>query len=114
MRLLGPTPSPEIVPLVRSVVIILSVALLSGLLSHFQQAQGERELASASGASPEWVRTVDGWEPSRALLAESNPALPPTLHPLLVASFQLTASLFALLAFPAVRVLAGDRKVRRG
>lgn len=114
MRPFGPTPSPEIVPLVRSVVIILSVALLSGLLSHLQQAQGERELASASAASPKWIRTVDGWEPSRVLLPESDPALPPVLHPLLVASFQLTASLFALLAFPAARVLAGDRKARRG
>lgn len=91
---------------------VASVALLSWMLSHLQQAQGQREVASVGSSSTSWVRTVDGWEPSIVLQSDPNAASPPTLHPLLVASFQVTASLFALLAFPGVKAAAGDRKAR--
>ena len=53
-----------------------------------------------------WVRTADGWEPSGVLRVESRPATKDPLHPLLVASFQLGASLFALLAFPSRKPVA--------
>lgn len=95
--------------MLRCVVTVASVALLSGLLSHIQQAQGQRDFASVRSTGPTWVRTVDGWEPSIALKSDPDAATPPTLHPLLVASFQLSASLFALLAFPAAQAVAGNR-----
>ncbi len=100
--------------MLRCVVTVLSVALLSGLLSHLQQAQGQRELASVHSPGPTWVRTVDGWEPSRLLELDPDPSTPPVLHPLLVASFQVGVSLFALLAFPAAHAVAGDRMARLG
>jgi hypothetical protein len=116
LRPLGPTLSPETSALLRCLAVVASVALLSGLLNHFQLAQGQfqlargqEELASVQSASPDWVRTVDGWEPIIALESDPDAATPPVLHPLLVAGFQVTASLLALLAFPAVRTLAGAR-----
>ena len=86
--------------MLRCVVTVTAVALLSWLLSQWQQAQGQREVAAVRADGTTWVRTVDGWEPSIVLESQPEPATPPTLHPLLVASFQLTASLLALLAFP--------------
>jgi hypothetical protein len=75
-------------------MIIATVAAISGLLSHLESAHAERH------ATPAWVRTVDGWEPSSVLTAQSISHDLPTLHPLLVAGFQLGASVFVLLAFP--------------
>ena len=81
----------------RSLLIIVTVAAIAGAISHFESAQAERQ----SQVSPvAWVRTVDGWEPSAVLTANAV-STPPALHPFLVASFQLGASLFALLAFPS-------------
>ncbi len=80
--------------MLRSLAIIAVVAAISGLLSHWEHAQAER------GSPLAWVRTADGWEPSAALSTHSFPHSAPTLHPLLVASFQLGASVFVLLAFP--------------
>lgn len=98
--------------MLRCVITVASVALLSGFLSHLQQAQGQREFASVHSTGPDWVRTVDGWEPSIVLMSDPDAATPPALHPLLVASFQLTASLFALLAFPAAQAVRANRPAR--
>ena len=109
-------------PLLRPLVTIAAVALLSGFLSHWQQAQGQREVAAARAADGStWIRTVDGWEPSIVLESQPDPATPPTLHPLLVAGFFLSASLLALLAFPGAQsraerlaaAEADDRPARR-
>lgn len=80
--------------MLRSLFIIAIVAAISGLLSHLESAQAERHSDRA------WVRTVDGWEPSSVLTTHSLVEGSPALHPLLVASFQLGASVFVLLAFP--------------
>ena len=53
---------------------------------------------------------MDGWEPSIVLQKSSQPKALPTLHPLLVASFQLTFSVFALMAFPGPRSRAEERE----
>ena len=98
--------------MLRCLVTIVSVALLSGLLDHVQQAQGQREFASARSTGTDWIRTVDGWEPSIVLELDPGSATLPVLHPLLVASFQLIASLFALLAFPAAKAVAEGRTAR--
>jgi hypothetical protein len=102
--------------LLRCLIVIVSVALLSGLLNHFQHAQGQREIAkeiaSIQSSATSWVRTVDGWEPSIALELDPDAATPPALHPLLVASFQVFASLLALLGFPAAHILAAARAAR--
>jgi hypothetical protein len=116
-RLVQPYPS-EASALLRCLIVIACVALLSGLLNHFQLAQGQREFVA--GPTPQntpeqtWVRTADGWERSSVLQPNLNPIGPPALHPLLVAGFQVTASLLALLAFPAVRALTGSKVARRG
>jgi hypothetical protein len=83
--------------LLRSLSIIVTVAAIAGVISHFESAQAERQPVVQPTA---WVRTIDGWEPSSVLTAETA-SIPPSLHPFLVASFQLGASLFALLAFPS-------------
>ncbi|MDZ4659118.1 MAG: hypothetical protein SH868_16215 [Bythopirellula sp.] len=80
--------------MLRSLFVITTVAALSGLLSHLESAQAERHTNAA------WVRTVDGWEPSTVLTSNSLSEGSPALHPLLVAGFQLGASVFVLLAFP--------------
>jgi len=79
----------------QSVLTLSAVAALSCCIAHLEQAQGQ--LAAESN----WVRTADGWEPSGVLRVESRPSETTALHPLLVASFQLGASLFVLLAFPS-------------
>lgn len=81
----------------RSLSIIVTVAAIAGVISHFESAQAERQPPVQQIA---WVRTIDGWQHSSVLTAESA-STPPALHPFLVASFQLGASLFALLAFPS-------------
>ena len=87
-------------PLLRPLVTIVAVALLSGLLSHWHQAQGQREVAAARSDGTTWIRTIDGWEQSIVLEAPAEPPAIPALHPLLVAGFFVSASLLALLAFP--------------
>lgn len=81
----------------RSLLIIATVATLSGFLSHLEFAKADRQVQTAI---PAWVRTVDGWEPSSVLTAETGGEISPALHPLLVAGFLLAASVFVLLAFP--------------
>ena len=89
----------EVFALLRSLLIIAVVALLAAVISHLERAQAQRQV---SAAPISWIRTVDGWEPSSVLSAESASS-PPSLHPSLVASFQLGVSLFALVAFPTRR-----------
>jgi hypothetical protein len=88
--------------LLRSLSIILTVAAIAAVISHFESAQGDRQMADFQGEVQQvaWIRTADGWEPSTVLTAESA-STPPSLHPALVASFELGVSLFALLAFPS-------------
>jgi len=84
-------------PLYRAIATILTVAVLSCGLSHIEQAQGERRVPT------HWVRTADGWEPSGVLQFQHRSSAAPLPHPLLVACFQLGASLFVLLAFPGAK-----------
>ena len=85
----------------RSLLIIIIVALLSALISRAERVSG------AQASQNDWIRTTTGWERRAGLTAErSQPQL--GVHPALLATFQLGASLFVLLAFPgrAVRVAA--------
>jgi hypothetical protein len=82
---------------VRSLCVIALVAAISGVISHLEHAQAQRHSHLA------WVRTVDGWEPSTVLSTQSPAVSDPSLHPFLVAGFQLGASVFVLLAFPYSR-----------
>jgi hypothetical protein len=81
----------------RSLVVISVVALLSGMISQLKPAQADRQVELA------WVRTIDGWEPGSVLTAQDTVSQAPTLHPGLVAGFQLGTSVFVLLAFPTDR-----------
>jgi hypothetical protein len=78
----------------RSILIILIVAAISGWIS-----SGEHSASDAAHAA-DWVRTADGWE-SRAVLEHYEAPSPPAIHPVVIAAFQLLASLFFLTAFPA-------------
>jgi hypothetical protein len=77
----------------RSLITILAVAAISSWISRAEHASGEGRPRT------DWVRTVDGWE-SRSVLAVASEQPTPELHPGLVAAFQLTASLLALVALP--------------
>ena len=89
------TLTPGDLSLFRPLLTISAVAAISCCIAHFERAQGQQSTTST------WVRTVDGWEPSGVLDVEPRPSEAINLHPALVASFQLGASLFALLAFPS-------------
>ena len=89
------------------------VALICSVLSRFEQAQGNRDIAASRFDSSTWVRTVDGWEPPQALRTTLRADTMPRLHPLAVAGFQVSASLLALLAFPAAKSLAERRQEQR-
>ena len=80
--------------MLRSLLIIAAVAAISTVLSHLEHAHSQMPTAS-----PAWVRTIDGWEPSSVLTTGSNSSTP-SLHPFVVAGFQLGASVFVLIAFP--------------
>ncbi|MCH2113529.1 MAG: hypothetical protein MK171_01270 [Pirellulales bacterium] len=84
----------------RFVLTISAVGILGICLAHLEVAQGQRSTLLGHSRTS-WVRTSDGWEPSDFLWLESRPFVRPALHPLLVAGFQLSASLFALIAFPS-------------
>lgn len=77
----------------RSVLTILLVAAISGWISHGERAAGDPR------SQTDWVRTADGWE-SRSVLAVQPRSALAEIHPGLVAAFQLTASLLALVAIP--------------
>ncbi len=83
----------------RACLTIVVVASLSYCLVHFRDAQGQRSTSVAARRTA-WVRTVDGWESSGVLQRKPRGQAAPSLHPVLVASFQLGVSLFALLALP--------------
>ena len=95
----------------RLLVTVSIVAGISGLVGHFDAAQGQREFSASRFDSSTWVRTVDGWESPDTLRPVPPIASLPTLHPLLVAGFQLSASLLALMAFPEVRSVGQRSKV---
>ncbi|WP_146447522.1 hypothetical protein [Bythopirellula polymerisocia] len=80
--------------MLRMLFTICAVAALSYAASHLENAQADR------ATLPQWVRTVDGWEPATVLSTDLSPTKLPSLHPFLVAGFELGASLFVLLAFP--------------
>ncbi len=80
--------------MLRSLLIIAAVAVISTVLSQLENAHSQMP-----AAAPAWVRTIDGWEPSSVLTADSISSTP-ALHPFLVAGFELGASIFVLLAFP--------------
>jgi hypothetical protein len=83
----------------RSLLTILIVAAISGWI-----ARAERVSTAADPTA--WVRTSVGWE-SRAAVEAAGPPAPPAIHPAVIASMELCASLFFLVAFPArVRLLA--------
>ena len=84
----------------RSLSIIAIVAGISTVISGWEHAQADRHIGN------DWIRTVDGWEPSAVLDAQLVPSVPPALHPGLVAGFVLGASLFVLLAFPRQQAAA--------
>jgi hypothetical protein len=82
----------------RSLLTILIVAAISGWISR-------AERVSTAADPTAWVRTSAGWE-SRAAV-EAGPPAPPAIHPAVIASMELCASLFFLVAVPArVRLLA--------
>ena len=83
------------IALFRPLITISTVAAISCFLAHLENAQGQLPVATA------WVRTADGWEPSGVLRVERRPTEVSPVHPLLVAGFELGASLFALIAFPS-------------
>lgn len=89
----------EVLPLLRAFLTIVVVAALSACLVHLRDAQGQRSQA-ADVQQTAWVRTVDGWEPSRILKLQPRSQGTPALHPALVATLQLGISLFGLLALP--------------
>ena len=78
----------------RGLLTFLFVTAISGWISQGEQAVG---LASPTG---DWVHTAAGWE-LRTALERTPRRAPVDIHPSLVAAFQLGASLFFLIAFPA-------------
>ena len=78
----------------RSILGIAMLLLFAGLLSC--QIEGRSADVHPPAASVDWVRTIDGWE--RPRVWQLSPAVPPAVHPLVVASGQLLLSLFALVA----------------
>ncbi len=96
--------------LARCLTTVCLVALICALLSHFEQARGEPDIVATRFDTSTWVRTVDGWEPPQALRTTLRADTLPRLHPLAVAGFQISASLLALIVFPAAKSLAERRR----
>lgn len=94
----------------RCLTTVCLVALICSCLSHFEQAKGERDFVATRFDTSTWVRTVDGWEPPQVLRTTLRSNTLPRLHPLAVAGFQISASLLALLAFPAAKSLTERRQ----
>ncbi len=78
----------------RLFITVLAMAGLCLCINSLENVQGERSPA------PDWVRTVDGWERGSVVTYQPPAGMSFTMHPALVASFQLGMSLFFLLAFP--------------
>jgi hypothetical protein len=85
----------------QSLLIILAVAALSSWFARMERAPRVAAAAvpAASRSPSDWVRTVDGWERRSALMA-GPPVVSVSLHPGLLAAFQVGASLLALALFP--------------
>ena len=74
----------------------------------FVFAEGERR-PQPGLAEPEWRRTASGWERKEFWGPEPEP--PRTLHPALLATFQVLTSIAALLAWPEGTPLSAARSV---
>jgi len=92
----------------RPLVTIAAVAALSCLVASLERGGGSK-MAYADPGAPTWIRTIDGWEPSTVVSLEPRPLAAPALDPRLVAVFQLTASLLALLAFPTATARSSQK-----
>jgi len=93
----GPPLPAEVPALRRHLFTFLAVCGLSLWISSAERAAG------VAGMTKDWVRTAHGWEP-HGVVRVTHDSPPPRLHPGLVAAFQLGASVFCLLAFPASAV----------
>jgi hypothetical protein len=89
--------SAEVRSVRRHLVTFLAVVGLSAYIAGGERAAGVGRLTK------DWVRTAHGWE-SREVVKVTHETAAPRLHPGLVAAFQLGASVFCLLAFPASAV----------
>ncbi len=97
--------SHEASPVHRSVLIVLAVAALSAWIASAERAPGVAAAPTAHGSPEDWIRTADGWE-RRAALNPGPRVLPVSIHPGVLAGFQVVASLLALLVFPGRAVPA--------
>jgi hypothetical protein len=77
----------------RNILVILIVAAISSWIASGEHSAGDTAYAG------DWVRTADGWETRDVIEPYEAPA-PPAVHPVVIAGFQLLASLFFLAAFP--------------
>lgn len=84
----------------RSLFAILCVALLSAWIARIERSGGIPHTPRAAKNGAEWVRTTVGWERRAALFAAASPR-PTGIHPALIATLELSASLLVLLAFPS-------------
>ena len=96
--------------MIRCLATVVIVASVSYAISLLEQANGQNEFAGSRFDTSTWVRTADGWESPSAWESPGPVVSRPTLHPLLVTGFQLSASLFALVAFPGALSAAERRR----
>jgi hypothetical protein len=75
------------------VLLILSVGLLS---CRWEAASSQ---ATSAAVSTSWIRTATGWEKSGTWTTAAT--LRPALHPLVVASGEMLASILGMAAFSA-------------
>jgi hypothetical protein len=83
----------------------LAVAALSAWIASAEHAPSVAAAPAAHGSAEDWIRTADGWE-RRAALNPGPRVLPSSIHPGVLAGFQVVASLLALLVFPGRAVPA--------
>lgn len=95
---------PTNLPMLRSLLVILTVAAISGWIS-----AGERAVGFAATGVGHWIRTADGWEPRFVVEPHDEEPRLPSIHPAVVATLQVGVSLFFLLACPSrVRTLVAE------
>lgn len=100
---IGPLSMPRNLHMLRSLLIILTVAAIAGWIS-----TGERAIGNSAAGVGNWIRTADGWEPRYVVESQDeDPSF--AIHPAVVAILQVGVSLFFLLACPSrVRTLVAE------
>jgi len=91
--------------------MLVGIFWLAATFDLRQPAQTEAAHWKDAAVGTKWRRTASGWQRVEHVVPQSTQATPTTLNPLVVAAFQLLASVLALAILPTGSKQRGTEQV---